>query len=52
MANESGDNITNTPQLKSVHQCINCGTTCDRDDMSVEEMITGVLVSLGCRFLS
>lgn len=44
MANEDGDLNTDYPHVKAVHKCISCGTASDRNDVSEEEMITGVLV--------
>ena len=34
--------------LNSMHQCISCGTISGRDDITEEEMITGVLVCRAC----
>lgn len=48
MTDESGNLTDDKPGLKSVHQCIRCGTTCERDQISEEEMIAGVLVCRVC----
>ena len=49
MENEVAAPDVDHQHLKAVHLCINCGTTCDRDHISEEEMITGSMVCAACR---
>lgn len=48
MENEVAAPSIDTPHLKAVHQCINCGRTCERDHITEEEMITGSMVCAVC----
>ena len=48
MENEVADPAIGNQHLRAVHQCINCGTTCERDQISEEEMITGSMVCAVC----
>lgn len=48
MENASEEPKDKVEHLRAVHQCTVCGATLDRESITEEEMITGVLACRAC----